>query len=139
MFKNVGEKIKVFSVIFFILILLGALVGAIVIWSQRYMDAKFFIGLGTLAGGFFVAIFSALCIQGYGIIVSSYESQEIPAIAEKKPTDYNGNLFNDMDKNNAIKKAPKSVPANGEWKCPKCGKINQNYVGTCGCGEVKPK
>lgn len=21
------------------------------------------------------------------------------------------------------------------WKCPKCGKINANYVGTCGCGE----
>lgn len=27
----------------------------------------------------------------------------------------------------------------GEWTCAKCGKINQNYVGTCGCGQVKPK
>ena len=26
-----------------------------------------------------------------------------------------------------------------EWKCPKCGKINQNYVGTCGCGQQKPR
>lgn len=26
-----------------------------------------------------------------------------------------------------------------EWRCPKCGKVNQNYVGTCGCGEVKPR
>lgn len=25
------------------------------------------------------------------------------------------------------------------WICPKCGRENQNYVGTCGCGEVKPK
>lgn len=25
------------------------------------------------------------------------------------------------------------------WKCSNCGKINQHYVGTCGCGEVKPK
>ena len=25
------------------------------------------------------------------------------------------------------------------WICPKCGKINQNYVGTCGCGKGKPK
>lgn len=24
------------------------------------------------------------------------------------------------------------------WKCPNCGKINQNYVGSCGCGEIKP-
>ncbi len=27
----------------------------------------------------------------------------------------------------------------GEWVCKKCGKINSSYVGTCGCGEVKPK
>lgn len=30
-------------------------------------------------------------------------------------------------------------PAAGEWKCPICGKINKNYVGTCGCGEDKPR
>ena len=27
---------------------------------------------------------------------------------------------------------------NGTWTCPKCGKVHQNYVGTCGCGEQKP-
>lgn len=25
-----------------------------------------------------------------------------------------------------------------EWVCPKCGKHNSSYVGTCGCGERKP-
>ncbi len=25
-----------------------------------------------------------------------------------------------------------------EWKCPNCGRVNQNYVGTCGCGTKKP-
>ena len=24
------------------------------------------------------------------------------------------------------------------WKCPTCGKLNHNYVGTCGCGDTKP-
>lgn len=23
------------------------------------------------------------------------------------------------------------------WQCPKCGRVNKNYVGTCGCGERK--
>lgn len=26
-----------------------------------------------------------------------------------------------------------------EWKCMQCGVTNKVYVGTCGCGEVKPK
>lgn len=34
---------------------------------------------------------------------------------------------------------PITTPSAKEWKCPNCGKINQNYTGTCGCGEVKPK
>ena len=34
--------------------------------------------------------------------------------------------------------APEREPLEHEWKCPNCGKINQNYVGTCGCGEKKP-
>ena len=33
---------------------------------------------------------------------------------------------------------PEKLPGENEWKCPSCGKINQNYVGTCGCGERKP-
>ena len=33
---------------------------------------------------------------------------------------------------------PEKEPGPNEWKCPGCGKINQNYVGTCGCGERKP-
>ena len=32
-----------------------------------------------------------------------------------------------------------STPGIGEWKCPKCGKIHQNYVGSCGCGGERPK
>jgi serine/threonine protein kinase len=30
-------------------------------------------------------------------------------------------------------------PGENEWKCPKCGKIQYKYVGTCGCGETKPE
>lgn len=33
----------------------------------------------------------------------------------------------------------KETKTSDVWICPKCGRTNQNYVGTCGCGEVKPK
>lgn len=26
-----------------------------------------------------------------------------------------------------------------EWRCPDCGIIHKNYVGTCGCGGTKPR
>ncbi len=29
------------------------------------------------------------------------------------------------------------VPMDDEWKCQNCGRINKNYVGTCGCGKRK--
>lgn len=35
-------------------------------------------------------------------------------------------------------KASAEHPIN-EWRCPSCGRINQSYTGTCGCGEQRPK
>lgn len=34
---------------------------------------------------------------------------------------------------------PKEVDPMKEWQCPNCGRINANYVGTCGCGQVRPE
>ncbi len=31
------------------------------------------------------------------------------------------------------------ISSDSEWKCPNCGRTNRNYVGTCGCGEEKPR
>ena len=33
--------------------------------------------------------------------------------------------------------APQQLPPN-TWRCPSCGSILPNYLGTCDCGEVKP-
>ncbi len=35
------------------------------------------------------------------------------------------------------KKAYTRTLQGNEWKCPACGRINQDYVGTCGCGQKK--
>lgn len=40
---------------------------------------------------------------------------------------------------NASRKHLYTQNGNTTWKCSRCGKINQHYVGTCGCGEVRPK
>lgn len=36
---------------------------------------------------------------------------------------------------------PRNGKSNGSrnlWKCPRCGKYNASYVGTCGCGRKRP-
>ncbi len=43
-------------------------------------------------------------------------------------------------KNNPVKRQPNTYVTQKakEWVCPNCGKENQSYVGTCGCGTRKP-
>lgn len=33
----------------------------------------------------------------------------------------------------------KTTVSSDSWKCPKCGIVNSNAVGTCACGTTKPK
>ena len=39
---------------------------------------------------------------------------------------------------NNVPSAPEVSAGANEWKCPQCGGVNQNYVGTCGCGARRP-
>lgn len=44
-----------------------------------------------------------------------------------------------MMKNNSTAETNQPLNASSnQWQCPACRKINENYVGTCGCGEQKP-
>lgn len=33
---------------------------------------------------------------------------------------------------------PKELDMTNKWRCPSCGRVNADYVGTCGCGMSKP-
>ena len=37
-----------------------------------------------------------------------------------------------------LSKSPLQNTTSNKWYCPVCGKENQGYVGTCGCGTRKP-
>ena len=44
-----------------------------------------------------------------------------------------------FEKNREEESIPPSFKSTGNyWICPKCGKENPNYTGTCGCGEQRP-
>lgn len=116
MFENVGEKIKVVAFIWFVILVIGAIVGAIILWVEL---EEFWSGFGTLVGGVGFAYINGLFLYGFGIIVDAHEGKGVGT-------------------SSAPAKKPAGTPLQGEWKCSKCGRINQNYVGTCGCGQRKP-
>ena len=72
------------------------------------------------------------------------EYQKHTAYYDSHPQAYQQQAYNNPYAQPIHQEAPSAPqgnaePAAGEWKCPKCGKINKNYVGTCGCGEEKPR
>lgn len=50
--------------------------------------------------------------------------------------EYRGETLYDFISDKSAKKAEESIKAS-EWKCPNCGTVNKNYVGTCSCGTRK--
>ncbi len=64
-------------------------------------------------------------------LVKKPEEEPAPVVEEPKED-------KKAKKEKEVPAAPEKVAGENEWKCPSCGKINQNYVGTCGCGERKP-
>lgn len=55
-------------------------------------------------------------------IIRNLKDIERNTVDVKKEVDYNNK---------------KGVVKSNEWRCPECGKINPNYVGTCSCGHSK--
>ena len=43
-----------------------------------------------------------------------------------------------LKNDNTAESCQNNKASSTQWKCPACGKNNENYVGTCGCGEEKP-
>lgn len=97
---------------------------------------------GLEAGGFFGVFISSIVVAA-----ASYLSFFVTALLLEAlgnivyNTHVSANVALYTYKNEAKNTSPSkqsSVAGKGEWKCPKCGNIHQNYVGSCGCGESKP-
>ena len=62
----------------------------------------------------------------------------------KKPVTHTNAQFmntseSDQDINyDLFRQTPENPQAKMTWRCPVCGRTNQGYVGTCGCGQSKP-
>lgn len=99
---------------------------------------------GALYGGIAIIIIGIIFViagsqTGSSRSSSGNQKNIICPYCGEKNSYYNEHCFfcrktlNHTTKNNKM-----SVSGAGTWICPKCGRVNQDYVGTCGCGEEKP-
>ena len=76
-------------------------------------------------------------VAGDRLTLQSLDGRDFTFVKEEKKSIFKSKAV-EVTPKAAKEPEPEREPEEHEWKCPSCGKINQNYVGTCGCGEKKP-
>lgn len=112
-------KSSVFKTVAIIFAILG-IIGGIVNGNQA-LDGFSFL---TMIYSWIETALFVLIFYGIGTILEHLEE------LKKTNSQMSTTIKNDIE--------AKKEPTRNEWKCPNCGKINQNYVGSCGCGTKKP-
>lgn len=77
----------------------------------------------------------ALIIYWGALMLENLEKLNSKFSISNSPSYRNSNLSNIEPI--ASVKTSEETPKN-YWKCSQCGRVNANYVGTCGCGKRKP-
>lgn len=104
-----------------ILVSVGGVIFGIVVGAITKSDNRGNFNAGLMIQSWIIADIFSMILFGIGSVLERLES------FEKKIDTF---LYQ--------KTGPSNSPTGKEWKCPKCGRINQSYVGSCGCGEKKP-
>ncbi len=121
MYKNVGKQIKDLASIAALIEAIASVVTGVIL-ACIDIDDFWWIGLIIIVGGLLVAWLSNLILYAYGELVDKTSLIE-SYLHTSKTTMFSSNH--------------NKTAGDNEWKCSKCGSINQNYVGTCGCGQTK--
>ncbi len=166
MFRNVGKSIKTIAIVFCIVDMISSIITGIVLMAED--DDYIALGLLIIFLGTFLAWVGALFIYGFGQLVQNsdiiankidphtyirnnpQEISQVPIYYTNNHTYQNTNVAHtqytptstytpsaQQSPSNSTPPKPQEVPIGG-WKCPSCGAAHAHYVGTCGCGQVKP-
>lgn len=138
MFNNPSKKLKIIANIVFVIFVVFSFIMAF-LFGRDYSYSSYEFHFGTFILILIVSLIFdyvfCLLIYGFGQLIENTEPREV-YIAEKPTLEKKEIKSENTKSKNAFEE--KREPSANEWKCPKCGKINQSYVGTCGCGEKKP-
>ena len=162
MFNRVGKKIKGLCVAVTVIgIIASFIIGLTMIIEaakSRNSTAGIIIGILVIVLGSLVSWLISLFSYGYGQMIDSLQNIEehITGNTESYAPDNMSNFMKSVSGQQQIDSLYKNqnnanhnddqpiaqpqqarIPGPDEWKCNNCGQINKNYVGTCGCGQLK--
>lgn len=122
MYSNVGKQIKSLVATIAVIEIIAFVITGIIVACVDF-EYMWWVGLIIIIGGLLVTWISYLFLYAYGELVDKTSLIE---------SYLNTNIGNSSASHQ------NRVAGPNEWKCKQCGAINQNYVGTCGCGYENP-
>lgn len=140
-------KSKTIKTVSVLLPLIGIIFGIVLgfacqinVETKWYNSAKYAFNVGLMFETWMVFDLLALFFGWLASVLEKLENIE-RSICGENSTINTTKPLNDYIQTavNGIHSKLEKEPTENEWKCPKCGSINQDYVGTCGCGQVKEK
>lgn len=168
MFENIGGKIKTLATVLCAIGIIVSVITGFSLLMALSNTGLGFIGLIIMIVGSLFSWISSFFIYGFGQLIDNTAtmtdnnaSQTQTASAPiSTPSYFKADAVNEHkwtckkcgsswsnstafccscgEKKPACAPAKENLPTENEWKCPTCGRLNMNYVGTCGCGQVKP-
>lgn len=132
MFDNVGEKLKITAMVWFIIsVILAFITGMIVIFSVKKILLGLLLGILTIVIMFLSSLINAWLLYAFGELVEKTSATEANTRNISVTLD---TLLNSADKfgntNTDKASAENTTPKASEihsWACPECGKLISEY------------
>ncbi len=109
--------------------------------TKWYSSAKYAFNVGLMFETWMFFDLLALFFGWLGSVLEKLENIEQKICGENSNTNIAKplNEYINTAKNvvNNMHRQTENTPKENEWRCPNCGKVNQNYIHTCSCGYTK--
>ncbi len=136
-FDEPGKRLKNFALIMAHIEALASVITGIIFICVDFEDF-WWIGLIIIFGGLFLTWIGYLLIYAFGELVDKtcmIESYLKPSEGFTDTNTQANDPTNPVVDSQPIK-YQRTLEQN-EWRCSKCGAINQNFINTCSCGQTR--
>lgn len=155
-----------FFIIISVMITIGGLIFGIVLgnvckydYSSWSSSPKYMFNVGLMFQTWIISDIISLAFYWMACVLGKMENIEMALGAENNSGSFLSEINNRLNNRNTVVNSadnnsfghvetpdnvdtvsPQNViSGDDEWVCPNCGNVHKNFVGSCGCGQMRPK